>query len=261
MPIQPGSQLSTDEVLIVTDDDSNEDDLPRVHLTVGQSAESGSELQSTSANSVPGVSSSAACTPMPGTSYESEETKDTLCPLDRLLTMFKATHSVKQIISIFRASGDDFDASVECLVSGPTLACILKMMNNRFAHEAVVKVRVDSEEAWQDTVTYYKSHRVDVTKQLRVQLDDQPALDTGGVRAQLYSSVYEGFITNQHVKLFDGPNCYKRPRCTAEARSSGLFKVLGTMVAHSIAQVGIGFPYFSPLCYWYIVDGEERSLE
>lgn len=33
------------------------------------------------------------------------------------------------------------------------------------------------------------------------------------------------------------------------------------MVGHALAQDGIGFPYFSPLCYWYIVDGEERALQ
>ena len=33
------------------------------------------------------------------------------------------------------------------------------------------------------------------------------------------------------------------------------------MVAHSIAQDGIGFPHFSLACYWYIVGGEERAIE
>ena len=79
---------------------------------------------------------------------------------------------------------------MECLIAGPTLAYILKMMRNRFASEIVAKMQVDSEEAWQDTVTYYKSLRVNVTKQLRVQLDDQLALDTGCVCSQLYSTVY-----------------------------------------------------------------------
>lgn len=99
-----------------------------------------------------------------------------------------------------------------------------------------------------------------MTKQLRVALHNQPALDTGGVRSQVYSSVYGAFLSNKYVKLFDGPLHCRRPLCTAESRSSGLFKVLGTMVAHSISQDGIGFPHFSPVCYWYMV-GEERALE
>ena len=42
------------------------------------------------------------------------------------------------------------------------------------------------------------------------------------------------------------------PVCTAESRSCGLFKVLGSMVDHSIAQEWVGFPYLSPTCYWYM---------
>ena len=33
------------------------------------------------------------------------------------------------------------------------------------------------------------------------------------------------------------------------------------MIAHSIAQDGVGFPNFSLCCYWYIVGGEDRALE
>lgn len=62
------------------------------------------------------------------------------------------------------------------------------------------------------------------------------------------------------MKLFDGPPHYLRPIYSAEARSSGLFTVLGTMIAHSIAQDGVGFPYLSPLCYWYVVGGEDKVL-
>lgn len=39
-----------------------------------------------------------------------------------------------------------------------------------------------------------------------------------------------------------------------------LFKALGAVVAHSICQNGIGFPYFSQACYWYMVSGEEKPL-
>ena len=33
------------------------------------------------------------------------------------------------------------------------------------------------------------------------------------------------------------------------------------MVAHSICQDGIGFPFLSPTCYWYLVGGEEKAVE
>ena len=30
-------------------------------------------------------------------------------------------------------------------------------------------------------------------------------------------------------------------------------KVIGKMIAYSIVQCGVGFPFLSPVCYWYLV--------
>ena len=77
----------------------------------------------------------------------------------------------------------------------------------------------------------------------------------------MYTKVYGQFCSNRFIHVFDGPDNRLRPACTAEVRSSGLLKILGSMVAHSICQDGIGFPYFSLTCYWYMVAGEEKGLE
>lgn len=63
------------------------------------------------------------------------------------------------------------------------------------------------------------------------------------------------------MHIFDGPENHLCPACTAKVRSSGLLNILGTMVARSICQDGIGFPFLSLTCYWYIVAGEEKGLE
>ena len=63
------------------------------------------------------------------------------------------------------------------------------------------------------------------------------------------------------MRMFDGPPRHLRQIFSAEARSPGLFNVLGTIISHSIAQVGIGFPYLSPLCYGYLAHGEEYALQ
>ena len=158
--------------------------------------------------------------------------------------MFTGKMPAKHILAVFRASGDDFDASLECLLDGPTLNSIIRMLNNQFNQQPTVKLQVDPEDAWYDVVTLYKSKKLDVTKRLRVSLHQQPVLDTGGVRRQLYSCVYNNFISNRYIRLFDGPEHYRRPVSSAEARSSGLFKVLGAMISHSVAQDGIGFLTF-----------------
>ena len=103
-------------------------------------------------------------------------------------------------------------------------------------------------------VAQYKSPKLYLHSRLQVILDGKPSFDTGGVRRQVYSSCYETFAHNRAVRLFDGPENHLRPVCTAEARSSGLFKILGTMIAFVKMEL---FPYLSPTCYWYMVGGGE----
>ena len=151
---------------------------------------------------------------------------------------------------------------MECLLSGPTLQSILIVMHRRYTEQPAIKIEVeDITEAWEDAVTFYKSSRLDISKQIRVRISNQPAIDVGGIRAQLYSTVYGAFAQNEKITLFDGEVRYLRPHCSAEARSSGLFKILGIMVGHSIMQDGIGFPYFSSVCYWYVAGKEQKALE
>lgn len=181
--------------------------------------------------------------------------------LEDIISAYSGILSAKKILAVYRASGSDTQATAECLATGPTLSSLLKMLRKQFDEQPAVKLTIDPDDAWADTVTFYKSRRFDPGKRVRVQVEGQPALDTGGVRAQLYSTVFQQFAQNKQLSLFDGPDYHLRPMCTAQARSSGLFRVLGTMVAHSIVQNGVGFPYLSPVCYWYIADGEERSLQ
>ena len=106
------------------------------------------------------------------------------------------------------------------------------------------------------------SIRRDVAKcHLRIQLQNQPAFDTYGVRCQVYTIILKQLAENLHFHLFDGPVNHLWPYYSIANRSSGLFKVLGYIVGHSIKQDGHGFPHFSPLFYWYIVGGEEVALQ
>lgn len=135
------------------------------------------------------------------------------------------------------------------------------ILNKCCAEQPVIKLDIDTAEAWEDAIAFYKSSRMDASRQIRVRISGQPAIDAGGVRAQLYSSVYATFAQNKNITLFDGDVRYLRPHCSAEARSSDLFKILGIMVGHSIMQDGIGFPYLSPVCYWYVAGQEQKALE
>lgn len=195
-----------------------------------------------------------------------EQAQPQLAPLDALLGEFvdgiKLT--ARQVTLIYKLSGSDYEAAHKCLAAGgPTLFSILQMVIKVFEHYPNTKYSIDSTDVWADLVAHYKRPMVNLHSQVRITLDNggQPAVDTGGVRRQMYTHAFMDFARNKFFKLFEGPANYLRPRCTAEVRSSGLLKILGTMIAHSICQDGIGFPYFSPTCFWYIIGGETKALQ
>ena len=192
---------------------------------------------------------------LPGSS---SEVKLSVSDIDRLIAGYGSQEcSAKQITCIYRLSGEDYLASAACLVKGPTILSIIDMVNLRFAKMPRHKLTVDPDDVWAELVSLYKGKNMDLHSRLRITIEGKPSIDTGGVRRQVYSKVYRQFCSNRFIHIFDGPANRLRPACTAEVRSSGLLKILGTMVAHSICQDGIGFPYLSLCCYWYIVEGEE----
>ena len=51
-------------------------------------------------------------------------------------------------------------------------------------------MKVDSETLWKDMVTEYKAESICHSK-LRISIDNEPAIDTGGVHRQLYTTASE----------------------------------------------------------------------
>ena len=178
-----------------------------------------------------------------------------------LFTLFKESLSPQQITLVWKLSGSDFESAFECLSSGPTLDSLLQVQNTQYIGKQPIKVYVDMDDKWADLVAEYKTPGLDLCRPIRIILDGAPAIDQGGMRREIFTDVFLSFAENQHVRLFDGVLTCLRPLYSAEAQSSGLFKVLGQMVAHSISMDGVGFPYLSPTCYWYIVEGEDRALQ
>lgn len=99
-----------------------------------------------------------------------------------------------QIENFYKAFGSDFVSTMDCLLKRPTLQSITKMLNARFSQTFTTKVHIDPCEAWEDLVAFYKSFWLDLTKQLRVQISSQPAVDVGGVCAQLYTTILDSFF-------------------------------------------------------------------
>ena len=149
--------------------------------------------------------------------------------LDHLLTLFQATLSKRQISAIFDFACHDFDKTMECLLSGPDLNNILKLMSAVSKTCPIIKVHIDEDDVWSDLVSFYKASDAGISRCcISIRLNGQPAIDTGGVKCQVYTSVLQQFSENQPFKLFDGPPNSLRPYYSAATRCSGMFKVLGT---------------------------------
>lgn len=160
--------------------------------------------------------------------------------------MFQDEFTKEQLATILDLAGSSFDDAMECLSTGSNLQTILKLMLKISKTYPVVKLGMD-DNAWTDLVSFYKATNVDVAKcHLRIRLQNQPAIDTGGIRCQVNTIILKQLAENLYFHLFDGPVNHLWPSYSVANKSSGLFKVLGCIVGHSIKQDGIGFPYFSP---------------
>lgn len=255
-------KLHRDDDVVIVDPPTSRMTLCRsVHTGDREMSESTSLMcRLTGSTSATSPSNATASVPVDQKQTEKQES-ECESTLDNLLSMFVGDLSPKEVIAVYRLTDEDYNSALDCLLSGPSLHGLLKVHKMKFYGKPASKLHVDADDIWADTVGYYKSPCLKLDKPIRVVVDDSPAIDTGGVRRQVFSDVFELFADNKHAKLFEGPPNFLRPVCSAESRSSGLLKVLGTMIAHSIAQDGQGFPYLSPLCYWYLVAGEDVALD
>ena len=85
---------------------------------------------------------------------------------------------------IYNIAGNDFDVGMECILEGPTLDNLLTLHSKQYHGVSWAKVYVDSYDVWADLVSHYKSPSTAIDRPIRIVLDNQPAIDTGGVRRQ-----------------------------------------------------------------------------
>ena len=57
--------------------------------------------------------------------------------------------------------------------------------------------------------------------------------------------------------MFQGNKHRLRPHYSPQLLP--LFKILGTIIVHSLLQEGPGFPYLAPYVYWYLATGSEET--
>ena len=103
------------------------------------------------------------------------------------------------------------------------------------------KLEVDEDDLIEDAVAYYKSIQFDSSCPLRITFRGQPAIDSGGVLRHFYSDLFEGLVHGKLLLLFKGEEAHKVPSYQPQAVMSGMFEMVGKMIAHSLVQGGPGF--------------------
>ena len=172
--------------------------------------------------------------------------RDTLIRYEDLELAAQALSEKAGMVSSGAESGDESVAEVlERLKAG---------MKNYGSAE---KSKVYEEDLAVDFFQYYKKGEFDPKVPIKIQLKGQPAIDSGGVLRQSFSTIFALVARNEFLglRLFTGP-CYRlTPAYSSESILTGVFEILGKMISHSLVQNGPGFPYFAPAVYSYIATG------
>ena len=119
------------------------------------------------------------------------------------------------------------------------------------------KLKLDNDNLLLDVLHHYKTPQFDPKKGVWMCLKGSSAVDTGGVLRQVYTEVFSAIANGQDgLSLFRGDPRRKVPIFSNANVLTGIFEVLGKMIAHSLIQGGPGFPYLAPVIYSYISTGD-----
>lgn len=116
-------------------------------------------------------------------------------------------------------------------------------------------MKIDEEDLLNDTMAYYKDQDFDPRKKLRIVYSGQPVTDTGGVIRQFCTQLLKVIADT----FFQG-DTYRSPVYYCDKVASGVMKLVGTIIIHSVLQGGPGFPIFSPGVYNYLAKGNLNEV-
>eukprot|EP00794_Sanderia_malayensis_P004249 gene4249-4814_t len=159
---------------------------------------------------------------------------------------------------------DDLQSLVNELLENQENGCVkfdsleaaMEFLKQKLGNERE-RIRVNPTYALADALAYYKSD-IDPTVKLQVQYKGQAAIDTGGVLRQFFSDVFTQMVCGEDdlPPLFEGPENHKLPVHNAGTVLSGVLELVGKIIAHSIAQVGVGPNFLAPAVYKFLSTGE-----
>ena len=163
----------------------------------------------------------------------------------------------KAALSLSRAEVDvdDSDLYQSAFDTAPeSLQAIIEELKKQLSDEKE-KVKFEEDDLLNDALTYYKDSNFDPKKKLRIVFKNQPAADTGGVLRQFFTQ-----LLKEISELFFFGEKSRRPIYNSDIVSSGMMKLVGTIIVHSVLLAGLGFPVFSRSVYRYIATGKTDEV-
>lgn len=152
------------------------------------------------------------------------------------------------------------DSACTCVQSDTCMDAsrILKQLKLKMkGYSLAEKIKVDREDLILDLFQYYKDPDFNPELQIKIQFRREPAIDNGGLLREAYEDAFLALAKGDAgLKMFQGPYDRLVPIYRSDNVLNGVFEVLEKMVAHSIIQGGPGFPYLSPVVYWYVATGD-----
>lgn len=140
--------------------------------------------------------------------------------------------------------------------SSKSLQDVLKPLLLKLACRPSTKLMVDPSDLVSEGVAFYKSPNFEPFQPIKITYIGQPALDSGGVKRQFYTDVFNEMATNNEFKLFEGLPNRLLFNYNQTALSCGLFKMFGQMISHSVCQGCAGFPFLAPSMYYYVATAD-----
>ena len=260
-------KVSSDDLIAVDESELNDNNLsPQLPVSTSLSA---SSCSTSSMAHIPLIQSQPnLMTPMqPSTSSYNAipvEQSTNSNQLEELKAIFP-TIPVEQLVSTLQRCGTvaaaaealtDSDNVFECEKVPQNVAQILVKLRKKVELGAE-KLKLDEEDMLLDVLHHYKNPQFHPEKGLRMCLKGSSAIDTGGVLRQVYTKVFSAIADGRNgLTLFRGEPRRKVPVFSNEHVLTGMFEVLGKVIAHSLIQGGPGFPYLAPVIYSYISTGD-----
>ena len=175
--------------------------------------------------------------------------------------------SKKCLHYVLKLSNGDLSTATDCILSGPSIELLVSRIRSfvltgegEGRRLCIDEEEKEGEDLVQCIFAFYKGPRFDPHSGLRILLEGQPAIDTGGVRRQVLSEMLKTVAFSDHVGLFEGPPNRRRPTFRISSLSAGMMRLLGRIIGHSIILDCQGFPYLSPACYSCMVGNHTKAL-